>query len=85
MKEFKYVVTDPQGIHARPAGIFVKTAASFPCEVKIAKGEREVDAKRIMGVMSLGVKKGEEITIRISGEDEETAAEALEKFLTENL
>lgn len=85
MKEFNYIVTDPQGIHARPAGVLVKMAASFPCDVKIAKGGREVDAKRIMGVMSLGVKCGEEITIKVSGEHEESAATEIETFLKENL
>lgn len=71
MKEFQYTITDREGIHARPAGIFVKEAAAFPCKVTIAKGDKEVDAKRIFGVMGLGVKCGEEITIRTDGEQEE--------------
>ena len=62
MKEFKYTITDPQGIHARPAGLFVKAAAAFPCKVTISKDGKEADAKRILGVMSLGVKQGMEIT-----------------------
>ena len=85
MREFKYVVTDPEGIHARPAGIFVKEAAAFPCKVTIAKGDKEVDAKRIFGVMGLGVKCGEEITIRTDGEQEEEAIAKLSSFLQENL
>lgn len=85
MKEFKYVIKDAEGIHARPAGLFVKEAASFPCAVTISKGDKEVDAKRIFGVMGLGVKCGEEITIRMDGEREEEALEALGKFLEENL
>lgn len=85
MKEFKYVIKDEQGIHARPAGVFVKEAASFPCKVMICKGDREVDAKRILGVMGLGVKCGEEVIIRTEGENEEQASEALKKFMEENL
>ncbi len=85
MKEFTYVITDEQGIHARPAGLFVKEAAACECSVKISKGGKEVDAKRILGVMSLGVKKGEEITLRTDGADEEAAMEKLSAFLKDNL
>ena len=58
MKEFKYVVTDPEGILARPAGILVKQAAGHTSSVKITKGDKTADAKRIYGVMGLGVKTG---------------------------
>lgn len=85
MKEFQYIIKDKEGIHARPAGQFVKEAASFPCSVMIAKGDKEVDAKRIFGVMGLGVKCGEEITVKTDGEQEEEAIQALSKFLEENL
>ena len=85
MKEFHYVITDEQGIHARPAGLFVKEAAACECNVTISKEGKEVDAKRILGVMGLGVKCGQEITLRCDGEKEAEAIEALEKFLKENL
>ena len=84
MKEFKYVVTDPEGIHARPAGILVKQAG-YKSAVTIVKGEKSADAKRIFGVMGLGVKTGEEVTIKVDGEDEETATAELEAFFKENL
>ena len=85
MKEFKYVITDPERIHARPAGILVKQAAGYQSTVKIAKGEKSADAKRIFGVMGLGVKTGEEVTITVEGADEDTAAAELETFFKENL
>lgn len=85
MKDFTYVITDPEGIHARPAGVLVKQAAGYSCTVKIAKGGREVDAKRIMGVMSLGVKCGMEVTVKCDGEDEDKAIAELETFFKENL
>ena len=85
MKEFKYVITDPEGIHARPAGVLVKQAATYQSSVKIAKGEKSADAKRIFGVMGLGVKTGEEITVTVEGADEEKAAAELETFFKENL
>ena len=85
MKEFRYTITDSEGIHARPAGEFVKEAKKFASEVKIVKGEKLADAKKIFGLMSLGVKQGEEILVQIEGTDEEEAATGLEKFLKENL
>lgn len=85
MKEFVYTITDPEGIHARPAGLLVKEAAKYPCSITVAKDGREVDAKRIMGVMSLGVKCNQEITLKTQGEQEEAAMEALTVFLKENL
>lgn len=85
MKEFKYVITDPEGIHARPAGEFVKTAAAFASDVKIAKDGKAVSAKKIFGVMGLAVKQGQEITVTVEGEDEEAAAAKLEEFLKANL
>lgn len=85
MKEFTYTITDPEGIHARPAGAFVKEAAQFPCSVTISKDGKEVDAKRILGVMGLGVKCGMEIVLKTDGEKEEEAMEHLSTFLKENL
>lgn len=85
MKTVEYTIKDELGIHARPAGMLVKEASQFKSSVKIAGPKKEVDAKRIMGVMSMGVKQGDQVKLTIEGEDEETAAAALEKFLNENL
>lgn len=85
MKEFCYIITDEQGIHARPAGVLVKEAAAFPCSVTLSKDGKTADAKRILAVMGLGVKKGEKVILRTSGEEEETAMQKLSAFLQENL
>lgn len=85
MKEFTYTITDPDGMHARPAGALVKTAGEFSSSIQIGKDGKFVDAKRIFGIMSLGVKAGNEITLKVEGEDEEAAAAALEKFFKENM
>lgn len=85
MKEFRYVITDPEGIHARPAGLLVKQASAYKSEVKIGKGEKTADAKRIFGVMGLGVKAGEEIVMTIEGEDEAQAMTEIQLFFNENL
>ena len=85
MKEFTYVITDPEGIHARPAGALVKAAASFSSKITIGKDGKDVDAKRIFGIMGLAAKQGHEITLKAEGEDEDAAIEALSTFLKENL
>ena len=86
MKEFTYTITDPQGIHARPAGLLVKEAASFAdTNITIGKDGNDVDLKRILGVMSLGAKQGDEITIKCDGADEDAAAAKIEAFLKENM
>lgn len=85
MKTFTYVITDPEGIHARPAGLLIKKAGTFPCSITLKKGEKSADAKRIFAVMGLAAKKGEELTVTCDGEREEEAARELEVFLQENL
>ncbi len=85
MKEFAYTIKDELGIHARPAGELIKQAAAFGCAVTIEKDGKSVDAKRILGVMGLGVKCGQEIIVRADGEGEEEAIAAMSKFLEENL
>ena len=85
MKEFKYVITDELGIHARPAGLLVKEAAKFQADIKIKKGEKEAGAKRIFGIMGLAAKKGDEIVLTADGADEADAIAAIEEFLKANL
>ena len=84
MKEFKYVIQDPVGIHARPAGILVKEAKNFKSTITFIKGEKSAKATALMKLMGMGIKQGDEVTIRIEGEDEDTCAEAIEKFVKEN-
>ena len=85
MKTVEYTIKDELGIHARPAGMLVKEAAQFKSDIKIAGPKKEVDAKRIMSVMSLGVKQNDVVRLTIEGEDEDAAAAALEQFLKDNL
>ncbi|MGN0948563.1 HPr family phosphocarrier protein [Megasphaera sp.] len=84
MKEFEFVVTDPQGIHARPAGLLVKEAKKFESTISVFKGARKGDLKKIFTIMALGVKQGETIKVQVEGADEEQAASAVEAFLKEN-
>lgn len=86
MKTITYVIQDPLGIHARPAGQLAKLAGTFKTsDIKITVNEKTVDAKRIMGVMQLGAKQGNTVTVNISGADEDAAAAALEQFFKDNL
>lgn len=85
MREFKYVITDPEGIHARPAGELVKAAKAFECVIKLEKDGKTGDCKKIFGIMGLGVKKNNEVVITFDGADEDAAWEAISKFMQENL
>jgi len=70
-------ILNEQGLHARPASIFVKTASKFKCSVSIVHGTGVANAKSIINIMSLGLKKDEEIKIITEGTDEKEAMEAL--------
>ena len=66
-------------------GTVVKTAQKYVSDILIKKGEKEADAKKLMQLMALGVKCGEEITVEVSGEDEEAACAAVESIFREQL
>lgn len=86
MKQFSYVIQDPLGIHARPAGALVKAAKPFAGTViSVAKGDKSAKATQLMKLMGLGVKAGDTITVTAEGPEEEVAAAAMEQFFKENL
>ena len=72
------------GVHARPAALFVEKANSFKSSIKIVKDNIEVDAKSIMSIMMLGLTFGTKITLKVDGEDESEALETLYKFIDNN-
>ncbi|WP_027415908.1 HPr family phosphocarrier protein [Aneurinibacillus terranovensis] len=76
-----FTVKNPSGLHARPATMLVQKASSFPCEVTISKGDKHVNAKSIMGVMSLGIRQGEQLTVTTKGEQEEEALKAMGEII----
>lgn len=69
------------GLEARPAALFVQIASKFQSHITVVVGDKQVNAKSIMGMMSLGAIKGQVIDINATGEDEEEAVAALIKFL----
>ena len=85
MKEFKHVIQDPMGMHARPAGMMVKAVAGYASKITITAPTGTADAKRLMALMRLAAKQGMELTITIEGADEEKAAAELQAFMTANL
>ncbi|MDO5335836.1 MAG: HPr family phosphocarrier protein [Eubacteriales bacterium] len=85
MKEFEYIITDPDGIHARPAGELVKAAREFSCTIQLVKNEKAGDCKKIFSIMGLGVKKGDKVMLLFDGEDEDRAFSVLSSFMQEKL
>ena len=85
MKEFKHVIADPMGMHARPAGMLVKACAGFASKVTVTAPTGTADAKRLMAVMRLAAKQGMELTVTVEGADEEKAAAELQAFMAANL
>jgi phosphocarrier protein len=69
------------GLHARAAAKLVHTAARFKSDIKIRKGDEEVDGKSILGILLLAAGKGATVTLRADGEDERDALEAIEKLI----
>ena len=85
MKEFKYTITDPEGIHARPAGELVKVCKEFACKITLTKDGKTADCKKIFGLMGLAVKKEQEVVVTFDGEDEDAAYTKVSAFLEENV
>ncbi len=85
MKKFNYVITDKQGIHARPAGILAKEVAKYESEITLKHGSSEVNLRKVLAMMSLGVKQGEEVTIIFNGSDEDVAYTKIKEFFEANL
>lgn len=85
MKEFKHVITDPMGLHARPAGMLVKACAKYTSKVTITAPSGTADAKRLMAIMRLAAKQGQEVTITVEGPNEEQEATQLQDFFTANV
>lgn len=74
-------VKNASGLHARPAGMFVKKAAEFKSTVEVSAKGKTVNAKSIMGIMSLGLAQGDELIIIANGEDQEAAINALAELI----
>ena len=84
MPEVTATINHEVGLHARPASIFVQTAAKYSSDIDVTHGETTANAKSILGVLTLGAHKGAEITIKAEGEDAEEALKVLEQLVLDN-
>ncbi|WP_047979653.1 phosphocarrier protein HPr [Ornithinibacillus contaminans] len=85
MKEQAFKITAETGVHARPATLLVNKAGQYQSEVEMTYNDKTVNLKSIMGVMSLGIPKGAEITVTATGSDEEEAIQGIADVIKENL
>ena len=74
-------ITNTSGLHARPATFFIQKANTYHCPVWVEKDDRRVNAKSLLGVLSLGIAKGMTVTLIADGEDEEAAISGLAELI----
>ncbi len=84
MSEINVIITNPTGLHARPAAMFVQKAASFKSKVRVRGNGKEADAKSILAIMGMGLAKDSEITLVAEGEDHEECLAALKNLIETN-
>ena len=77
----KLTVKNKQGLHARPAALFVQVANKFNSRISVKRGDEKVNGKSIMGILMLGAEKDSEITIEAEGDDAQMAISDLEKVV----
>ena len=67
MQSFTYTITEPVGIHARPAGLLVKEIKNYQSTVTVTKGDKSVNALKLMALMGMGIKCGDTVTVTVEG------------------
>lgn len=85
MKEFNYVITDEVGIHARPAVLLVKEVKKYQSSITVSFNGKKADARKLMALMAMGIKKNDEVTISVAGDDEDAALIGVKAFFENNL
>jgi phosphocarrier protein HPr len=83
--ERSVILPNPSGLHARPAKVFAKAAAAATADVTVTKDGREVNAKSVLSVLTLDCHHGDEIVIRIEGEDAEATLDELVRLVESGL
>ncbi|MDF2537012.1 MAG: hypothetical protein K0S76_33 [Herbinix sp.] len=76
------VIKIPTGLEARPVALLVQVASQYECSIYVVSNEKRVNAKSIMGMMSLGISSGEVVTVTADGADEKSAIDNIEKYLS---
>jgi phosphocarrier protein len=81
MQKFEITVSDPVGIHARPAGLLVKEAQKLSSDITVMCRGKTADAKKLLAVMSLGAKCGDTLSVSVEGKNEEADADKIKKII----
>jgi catabolite repression HPr-like protein len=76
------VINIPTGLEARPVALLVQVASQYECSIYVVSDDKRVNAKSIMGMMSMGISAGETVTVAADGPDEKAAIENIEKYLS---
>jgi phosphocarrier protein len=84
MARFEYVITDPNGLHARPAGLLVKRAQGYDREITLECNGKTASLKRLLAVMGMGIRCGDRVAVTVEGEGATRIAEELKRFFEEN-
>ncbi len=86
MKKFVYTITDPVGIHARPAGLLVKEAKALDSTITLERADgKSAVVTKLMAIMGLSIKQGDTISVIVEGGSEDANAAAMEQFFKDNL
>ena len=81
MANFTAKITDPVGLHSRPASEVAQAAAKFESDIKITSGDKSGNLKSIINIIALGIKQGEDVTIEATGADADAAVAEIEKVM----
>jgi catabolite repression HPr-like protein len=76
------IIKIPTGLEARPVALLVQVASQYECSIHVVSNDKRVNAKSIMGMMSLGISSGETVTVTADGPDEQAAIDNIEKYLS---
>ena len=84
MARFEYVITDPNGLHARPAGLLVKQAQTYDPEIILECNGKTASLKRLLAVMGMGIRCGDRVAVTVEGDGASEIAGKLKQFFEEN-
>lgn len=77
-----FTVLNPSGFHARPTKVFVQKVGTFACKVNVSKGDKKVNGKSSLSMLTLGIQQNDKVTLEVDGEQEEQAMQELGELLT---
>lgn len=84
MSRFEYTITDPNGLHARPAGLLVKKAQAFSNEITMECNGKSAGLKKLLAIMGMGIRCGDTVTVTVEGERASEVAAELKRFFEDN-